>query len=585
MVKHMLSFARQNHFLVFGGGFVFVSFLFLILAMSGLFLPVLILPLITLFSASSIFTLFSFWKSIPKKEKLGLFLIVLVTIGAAYFSRMEPTVFTGRDQGSISIAAIELAKNHRLTFTLPLATDFFTIYGKGAALNFPGFFYTDGGSLITQFPLGYTAFLASFFQTFGLVGLTIGNGVILLASFLTLYRLLQKLAPKVFGPGMILFASSLIPLFLFHLTLTENFALFLFLFLTLQLTEFFQEKSAASYFGVLLPALFFPFVRIEGFAFLCITILMLASMKESRQFIQKRFLERCILPFSFFMLVFMASFFVNDPFYRTIGKAFIKSFSSTSSSEAATSLFALPVVLSLYGLLPILIAGLIGSFILLQSKKWLLLIPVFLAFPTFIYFFSPSITPDHPWMLRRFLFSIWPSLLLTFLFTLETLLEKKYIRKSVTFILPLLLTLGQVPAFFSFSSPKNDVSLLSQVASFSSHFSSTDRILIDREVTGDGFTMVSGPAASLFGIDAAYFFNPLDMKNLPVHDGVTTYLLVPEKKISFYEENMRDFLLTPKQGMNFTYNMRETLPVAIPSFPQLTERSVTSILLEVTPKH
>jgi len=584
MVKHAFSFMKQNPILAFGGGLIGFSIILLILAMSGLFSPLLILPLTAIFLISSLVSVFFFWKSTSGKEKIGLTAIALLVIGTVFLSHAEPSIFTGRDQGSISTAAIELAKNERLPFRIPVASDFFAIYGEGEALHFPGFFYTEDGSLITKFPLGYTAFLASFFQLFGLAGLAVGNGVLLFASLLTLFALLRKLAPMITWFGMIIFSTSLIPIFLVHLTLTENFALFLFLFLSLRLIEFFRDRSAANYFGMLLPAMFFPFVRVEGFAFLCIAILMTALAKETRRFVRENLLTRSVLPALFFIALLLANFFANNPFYHVIGKELFKSFISDSPAKAAVSFFAFPTILSLYGLLPILLAGCIGLAILCRSKKWNLLIPALLALPTFIYLLSPSVTPDHPWMLRRFLFSVWPALFLTFLFTLDLLLEKKRLGRIMACILPIFIILGQAPAFFSFVSSKNDTPLLPQAASFADRFSPADRILIDRETTGDGFMMISGPLASLLDTNAGYFFNPLDMKKLPFHEGQHTYLLVPEKKRSFYENNLPDFMLTPKETPEFALRSRETLPISANHFPRLVIRHQKNILLEVTRK-
>ncbi|MFZ1719882.1 MAG: hypothetical protein WAU28_00845 [Candidatus Moraniibacteriota bacterium] len=586
MGQRILSFIADNPFLAFGNGIIVFSFILLFLAMGGVFLPVFILPLIVIFSVGNFFALFSLWKTLIRTEKMGLAIILLFTLCATYFSYTEPSVFTGRDQGSIAMAAIELAGNHHLAFSLPLAHDFFTVYKEkeGAALNFPGFFYTKEGNLITQFPLGYTAFLASFFQTFGITGFMIGNSILLLASSLSLFLLLQKFAPKVVWHGLILFSSGLIPLFLFHLTLTENFALFLFLFLTLQLIEFFQQTTLTNYFGMLLPALFFPFVRIEGFLFLAITVLTLTIVKKTRRFIGEDIRKRCILPGILFIIILLSNILTNHPFYRVIGKAFLKSWKNDSTRETISSFLALPSILSLYGMLAILIAGLLGSFVLYRSKKWILLLPFLLALPTFLYLLSPSITPDHPWMLRRFLFSVSPSLLLSFLFALHTLMEKKRIHGIAASFILIFLILGQVPTFIAFLTPKSKLPLFSQTTSFASHFTSTDRILIDREVTGDGFTMISGPLSSLLHIDAAYFFNPADMSRLPFPSGKTTYLLIPEEKFTSYRESLPDFRLTLRQTMDFTPNSREALPLSIPQFPRINGDSQKTILLTVTPR-
>jgi hypothetical protein len=280
----------------------------------------------------------------------------------------------------------------------------------------------------------------------------------------------------------------------------------------------------------------------------------------------------------------LSDFLANHPFYLVIGKALLKSFKEDAPRETITSFLALPSILSLYGILAILAAGFLGAFVLFRSKRWVLLLPFLLALPTFIYLLSPSITPDHPWMLRRFLFSIFPSLLLSFLFTLHTLIEKKKIHGIAASFILIFLILGQVPTFLAFLTPKSKLPLFSQTTSFASHFSPTDRLLIDREVTGDGFTMISGPLASLLHINAAYFFNPADMSRLPFPQDITTYLLIPETKFTSYRESLPDFHLTLRQTMDFTPNSREALPISIPQFPRIMTDPEKVLLLTVTPK-
>ena len=111
---------------------------------------------------------------------LQLFFISLISLLFIIFLSFstEPTVFSGRDQGSFSEAAVRLSQNHQLEFETLVSQEFFKIYGQGTALNFPGFSYTADGKLITHFSIGYIAWLAVFYSLFGLSGLAIANGVL-----------------------------------------------------------------------------------------------------------------------------------------------------------------------------------------------------------------------------------------------------------------------------------------------------------------------------------------------------------------------------------------------------------------------
>ena len=128
---------------------------------------------------------------------LGIIFLIVTTV-FSFFS--TPTIFSGRDQGSISESAIRLSQNGQLEFSTPESEVFFKIYGPGRALNFPGFHYTPGGNLITQFPLIYTSWLALFFSLFGLTGFLIANALLFFVFSFSLYLLFRLFAEPKYGP-------------------------------------------------------------------------------------------------------------------------------------------------------------------------------------------------------------------------------------------------------------------------------------------------------------------------------------------------------------------------------------------------
>ncbi len=103
-----------------------------------------------------------------------LFALIIATVTV-------PTVFDGRDQGSLADAAIRLATTHTLVDHTPESDMFFALYGRGQALHFPGYFYAPDGALVTQFPLPYTTFLAGWYGIFGMTGLIIANALLLIS--------------------------------------------------------------------------------------------------------------------------------------------------------------------------------------------------------------------------------------------------------------------------------------------------------------------------------------------------------------------------------------------------------------------
>jgi sterol desaturase/sphingolipid hydroxylase (fatty acid hydroxylase superfamily) len=85
MDRHFLTFLSRNPILNLGSGIIVFSFLLIILAMSGVFSPAIVTPFLALFLASSLFSLLSFWRSIPWKERLGLICMTVLTIGIVSF--------------------------------------------------------------------------------------------------------------------------------------------------------------------------------------------------------------------------------------------------------------------------------------------------------------------------------------------------------------------------------------------------------------------------------------------------------------------------------------------------------------------
>jgi hypothetical protein len=169
-------------------------------------------------------------QSIDLKTRKWLYFVIiislLVSLATCYFA--TPTIFGGRDQGSIATAAISLAKNHNLKIQNPVAQDLFRKYGPGKALNFPGFDYEKDGTLVSRFPVAYTAYLASAYNLAGLKGIQYAN-FIPLFLFLVIFWLILKefFDEKISFIGFLLAATFFPFLWFAKYTLTEIYMLFL----------------------------------------------------------------------------------------------------------------------------------------------------------------------------------------------------------------------------------------------------------------------------------------------------------------------------------------------------------------------
>ena len=460
-----------------------------------------------------------------------------------------PTIFSGRDQGSISEAAIRLAQNHQLEFSTPASQEFFKIYGQGKALNFPGFYYTDSGNLITQFPLAYISWLAVFFSLFGLAGLTIANALLFILFLTSFYLLWRIFVPRRCAAiGILLLLTSFSFSWIAKFTLTENMALALLWFSILSLISFLQKNEKLAYWSFFLSSALLIFVRIEGIIFFAFSFLAILLSLPTREYLKKNIFKLFILPVFFLFIIFVINFGISLGFYKEIGKALFNSAGngiidintsvSTWEKYIYPALYILKIYL-LYGLLGFFTAGIAGIIYFIKQKKYSILIPLLVVFPSFIYLIDSNISADHPWMLRRFVFSILPTFIFyTVIFLGQLRANSKKGIRSLALIIAFVLLCGNIPAFalhLDFSENKN---LLGETETISQNFSSTDLILVDRLASGDGWAMLSGPMNFIFGKNSVYFFNPQDFDKLNLEKFDRIYLIVPEKSIDFWKQSV-----------------------------------------------
>ena len=530
---------KKELFFVFIWLFLGQIWLSLILAFLGIFYSAIIL--IYLLGAGS-FLGYLIWKNFsqikPTKSEifflsLALFFIVLFS----FFS--QPTIFSGRDQGSLSEAAIRLSKNHKLAFSSSATKEFFKIYGPGQALNFPGFSYKENGDLITHFPLGYIAWLASFFSLFGIFGLTIANGVSFFVFSCAFYLLAKKLLPPFSAfVTWILSATVFTSFWFFKFTLSENLALAL-VWLGIYFFVLFWDNSKKSYFilsfftfGLLL------FTRIEGLAFL-LTFIILFFLKFKNNHPLKFLLDKKII-FLFFTIIILYFFniYVDQQFFISIAKAllgplFESSNNSFLPSNPFSSIWQIMKIFYLYGLLLFFLLGLAGATLSLQEKKIKILIPFLIILPAIIYVIYPNISGDHPWMLRRFMFAIIPiSILYSAIF-----LEKFFRRKIIIHTFLILFLVGNSIMLFRFLRYIPNHNLLAQIEKISHNFKETDLVLIDQKATGENWAMMSGPMSFFYNLQAVYFFNPQDLEKIDRSKFSAVYWIIPNDNLDFYSKN------------------------------------------------
>lgn len=506
-----------------------------------------------IFKAYIIFGLSFLFRSIQKKhfkisQEMSIFYSAMLVIILLVSVFSTPTIFSGRDQGSISEAAIRLAQNHQLEFSTSASQEFFKIYGPGKALNFPGFYYTEKGNLITQFPLAYISWLASFFSLLGMPGLIFANALLFFLFSSSFYLLWRMFIPrKCAAMGMILLLTNFSFFWITKFTLTENMALALLWFSILNLTAFVREPRKLTYWSFFLSSALLVFTRIEGIVLFTFGFLPIFFSQPTREYLKKNIFKLFIFPALLFLIVFFINFNINLGFYKEIAKAI---FGSTQNSiidiDTVVSFwekyiypafYSLKIYL-LYGLLGIFAAGTAGIFYFFRKRNYLILTPLFVITPMFIYLIDSNISSDHPWMLRRFVFSILPAFIfytITFLSELR-LTSKKKIRLIGATLFIILLG-ANIPALVRHIGFLENKNLLAQTKEISQNFSGNDLILIDRLASGDGWAMVGSPMNFLFGKNSVYFFNPQDLDKLNLEKFDRIYLITPQESLDFYQSS------------------------------------------------
>lgn len=515
-----------------------------ILAMTGFFYA----PIILLFVLGGIIFLVR-WaiknKDLFKinKELLAVSAIAIVFIVIfSYFT--TPTIFSGRDQGALSEAAIRLAQNHQLEFSTPASQEFFKIYGPGKALNFPGFSYNNEGQLISQFSAGYISWLAMFYSFFGLKGFIIANAVSFFIFVLSFYFLAKEILPRrsaYVALGLVL--TSFVFSWFFKFTLSENLALALLWFGIWQFVLFLENNEKLNFSLFILSFGLLLFVRIETWAFLAVAIIILLAnyKKQTLKIIGKWPVIIFVAIIAIYVLGMLHSVTsLSEPV-----KGFIKPFLAQSPSLSPPLLKggdevgvdsnetgrALKILWN-YGLLDYIFLGILGFLLILKSKKLSLAIPFLIVLPSFIYLIEPNVSADQPWMLRRFAFSIIPASILYTIYFIESTLDKGRFLRYLTITAFLFINLLVFIPYLKFSPHKN---LLAQTENISQNFTEKDLVLVDRLATGDGWSMMTGPMNFLFGKQTAYFFNLNDLAKIDTGKFSNVYFIIPNANLDFYK--------------------------------------------------
>jgi len=427
-------------FIILASGVVLIGWLALVLMIGqAFFKPLIILGIILI--VSLIFSYLKNYLSIQTPTKTD-FLVVLFIIFFAIFivAFAHESFLSGRDDGEYSNWAYYLAQHgtYRLKDTgIPEAL-------MTAPVR-PGITKPD-------LHFGYISWLALHGAFLGIEGIKIGNFLPLIIGLLSLYFIGKKIGNKKAGIFTILMLStSFVLIWYSRQTMTETFSLTLIWFAILSLLKAYQEDKSNLLVISLLSLGLFLFTRPEGmwiFTMLLVVIPFLYLSQGKRWLLNKKILFVLAIILLFF---FYYSFVIQPVYFSAILKGieifiaspitktadlFRRTFEISTGEDISfiskhPTLYILNILGAYNMLLPILLSIpviLKAFFSWRRQKNTLILLICFLVAPTFVFLFMVTLFHDHPWMLRRYLPTIFPlSCLLAALFLEKFSGKFKYI--------------------------------------------------------------------------------------------------------------------------------------------------------------
>ncbi len=424
-----------------------------------------------------------------------------------------------------------------MKFSTPVSKDLFKKYGPGKALNYPGFDYTKDGKLVSRFPAAYTSYLAAAYGIFGLTGIQYANWPFLFLFLVIFWLILREFFSKWISFFGYLLAASFFPFLWFaKYTLTETYMLFLvwagILFLIYYLRNqgptFSGSKVGPFYLYLSLAAFSLSaLTRIEGIIFLLLALGYVYLLARKYRILKPKYHKYLYIFLAFFLFLYL---FLNYPALLDSLKNIVKTFlpGSSKDSEPSANLYSHLLVIFLnYNILVYIVGGLLAIiYFIWNFRKFFLkieFVPLLLLFPALIYLFLPLITLDDPWMLRRYVFAVFPLLIFYSLYALEKFF---YHKSFLYFTLAILLVANSFVSGIFLKTSENKA-LLPQIEKISRDFGSHDLLLVDRLATGSGWSLMSEPLASLYNRQAVYFMNADDLKAIDQSRYGHIYLIAP----------------------------------------------------------
>jgi hypothetical protein len=555
---------------------------------------------------------------------LGLFAVLV------YLYSPFPA-FSGRDEGSYANAAIYLAKNGSTDFSLPLLPYLKAEAAAHQSLNFPGFVIREG-LLSSQFSPAYFVLQALFYKIAGLVeSFFLLNILLLIGGLVGFYFFLNlNLSRFVAASGTVALGLNFLFLWFPRFSLSEN--LFFFLFANLLLFVGIKIK----YGGVkefIVPASLIaavlPLTRPEGWwMFLLVVAGILVEALRGRinlgwrqSSLKDKFIEvsGLIVVGTGLLVILDQTLLRHLPVYLRLAKDWLNwadqgsnyqlvfqgKFDADNFWEIVYSFFpSLSKIVYfwkvewIYGVLIFVLPAFLLFIVAILKKDWLFSVAertlarvlFVLSLPSWMALFSPQISSDHPWMLRRFYPVVLPLSFWILILLASKLIKKMTNRQRQIWLAAFLalMFLPSLPATAYFLNVKENAGREKIFWQLGGIFKPRDYVFCERESSGDGWKMWAEPLSSILGVNSAYVYSPdnlianKDLIRDNLASGGQNYLVVGSNSYWFEHELNKEYELVLDRELAFK-NRELELKKNLVDFPLFSNKNHIVRIYRIVP--
>lgn len=416
-------------------------------------------------------------KLIPHLNIAVLLVILLISLILIFFPHDS---FGGRDEGMYSGLAIILSKYHNFSvpqylFKVPLS------YG------------TTNQTLTLTTPT-YVVWLAAQKVLFGVEWMFRSNVILIFLGLCSLFLVSSLITKKSIAFITVLLSSTCMPFLWFSReTMTENMAFFLLWFLILSLFLFIKTKKSYFLISLFLSSWLFSFARREGLFIQIPVLITLAAILLIRKILPKK---KIFLISIIYIFLIVLSFYINNGSSPIFGKVSLVSDTLTSFENYVPKtnvislgdglpffvfqmLSKINLSLAVYSF-PLIIVLIIFSRKRIVKNNILYICLLGIISVEFLKLINPSVSPEQPWMYRRYLYAVLPFGYLSLLILLNKFIKQK----PLVFIVCALL-IANMTISSRIITLKNNWQITEKIEKLTQIVSVNDFVIIDGYVLGN----------------------------------------------------------------------------------------------------